>query len=425
MLSVVRKYYQRIKGFNRNIRLFLWAMLLGNIGITFWFLLFNLYLQEGGYDKKSIGDVLMIGNLATALLALPAGYLGSRYNHKVMLIIGQVCSSIAFLGVVSTLEKTSLFTLVFLAFVTLTFSRVVMGPFIMRNSTPVERPYIFSINFVIVFCGGVFGSLVAGLTKDAITCLGISSFLAYRYTLLIGILLSVTAVIPLLRIQTKKVNKADEKLIKLSEIARWNWFLFIKAIIPISILAVGAGLMFQFVNLYFKDVFDSTDSAIGIYISLRSVALALGVLVAPIVAEKIGKVKTVIIAEVGAIPFMIVLALTNNVVVAVIALLLRSFVLSMAFPVYVNFFLELCRKEEQGIYQALDMITWAVSLAIAAVLFGQVFKDDYTTMFLVSAGLYLVAAVVYYLFFYKEEKKLEPIKKPELRATPRYPGIVS
>lgn len=401
------EYYQRLKSFNKNIRLFILYGLLAYMGVIFWGLLFTLYLQEAGYDKKSIGDVLMVSNIAMALFALPAGYLVGRYNPKRILVLAAICSALAFIGTLSTLDKPSILVMVFLEATMGTFIGVVSGPFIMNNSTATERTYIFSISFIIMQGGGLLGNIIAGAVKDVMTQYGVPSLLAYRYTILSGVLLSVVGIIPLLYITASGFRKTEEKSICLSEITKWNWRLFLKATIPPTLISIGAGLIVQFMNLYFKDTFKSSDSSIGFYMSLGAISMAVGGLIAPILAEKIGKVNTIVGTELVSIPFMIVLALTRNIELAVVAFVLRATLMNMGSPISSTLTLELCRKEEQGILNALSMTTWSASWALSAWLFGQVFKGNYTVCFFVAVVLYFIAAILYYLFFHKEEKKLK------------------
>lgn len=406
----ISQYYQRLKGFNKNIRRFILFGLLTGIGLTFWGLLFTLYLQEAGYDKKSIGDVLMVGNIAMALFALPAGYLAGKYNPKRIMVLAAICSALALIGALSTLNKPTILSMVFLQATMGAFIGVVAGPFIMNNSTPAERTYIFSINFIIGQGGGLLGNVLAGIVKDMMTRYGVSSIPAYRYTILSGILIAVLGIIPLLFISRSGFRKTEEKTICLSEFTKWNWRLFLKATIPSTLVSIGAGLIVQFMNLYFKDTFKSPDSSIGIYMSLSAICVAIGGLVAPVLAEKFGKVKTVVWTELASIPFMIVLALTRHIEIAVAVFLLRATLMNMGSPISNTLILELCRKEEQGILNALTMTTWSASWALSAWLFGQVFKGDYTVCFFVAIVLYFIAAILYYLFFHKEEKKIKTVK---------------
>jgi len=407
MFHLFRDYYTRIKGFSKNIRLFILAEIFIGIGMIFWFLLFNLYLQDGGYDKKSISDILLISNIAAVIFALPAGYFSGRYNHKMMLITSRISATLFFLFALSTLDKMSLGSLMFLAFASATFMGVVTGPFVMVNSARNERTYIFSINFIINLGGGVIGNILAGLIKEAIASYGVPSVMAYRYTMMSGVALSAIGIIPLFFIKTGKTAESTDEPIKLSQIRNWKWGFFAKAVIPSTLIGVGAGLIVQFLNLYFKDMFNSSDSSIGFYMSWQSITMALGVLIAPLIAEKLGKVNTIVLSELASIPFMLVLALTKNLELAVFAFVVRASLMNMAIPISNAFILELCKKEEQGILNALYTMNWSICWAFSAYLFGHIFKGNYPLTFFIAIGLYFASSILFYIFFRKSEGKGE------------------
>ena len=60
-------YFEKIKNFHPNIKLFLFAEFLIGIGMVFWRLLFNLYLKSAGFSDEEIGTVLIFANFPTCL----------------------------------------------------------------------------------------------------------------------------------------------------------------------------------------------------------------------------------------------------------------------------------------------------------------------------------------------------------------------
>ncbi len=397
-------YAARLRLFSPNIRLFILGVFLAGLGFTFWQLLFNLYLQAAGYSNAAIGDMLTVGNLAMAVAALPAGYLAGRLRPKRQLITAQLLSSAAFTAAALVESSSLLFVFFGLAFGLSAFVRVVSGPFVMRHSTPVERTYIFATLFIFMLAGGVVGNAAAGLIKDAFILHHWPPLVAYRTTLLIGVGASYLGIIPFLFIRSQPARADDERPLSLRGFRDWNWRLFAKAMLPQALLAVGAGLIVQFVNLYFKDVFDEPDYRIGYFLSAQSVTMVLGIALSPALAEKFGKVRTIVASQLSSLPFMLILAFTTTLPLAVAAFIMRAALMNMSAPLANTLVLELCPKEQQGILQALFITNWALAWALSAFLFGQVLNADYSQCFLVAAGLYVLSSALYYLFFRHSEK---------------------
>ena len=399
-------YKNRLGLFSRNVWFFLTGVFCIGLGMTFWNLLFNLYLQEAGYDKAFIGNVLALGNIAVAIAAIPAGLLTSRISLKTQIIGMQTLSALAF-GIAIMMGRPPLIiAFVFTAFAFSTFVRVVGGPFVMRNSSPVERTYIFSTLFVIMLAGGVVGNALAGFLTDLLMNSGVDPIASYRYVILMGVGSSIIGVLPFFFIRTDDINTPSGAAPSLKNFRKLEWSLYIKAMIPHVLVASGAGLIVQFMNLYFKDVFNSNDQAIGIYMSAQACTMVFGIMLAPVLAERFGKVNTIVSSQLASLPFILVLAFTDNLPLAVAAFVTRSALMNMSSPIFNTLLMELSRPEEQGILNALFMMAWSISWAFSAFLYGRVLNADYTLCFIIATGLYLSSSILYYIFFRNAEKGL-------------------
>lgn len=82
-------YLQRLRGFSRDVRLFLVTSLLtGFCFMGVYFLLFNLYLMRLGYGPEFIGLANGAGLLVSAISSLAAGELGRRWGARRTMIAG-------------------------------------------------------------------------------------------------------------------------------------------------------------------------------------------------------------------------------------------------------------------------------------------------------------------------------------------------
>lgn len=412
-MSFLSNYLSRMQMFNRNIRLLLLGDVFIGLGMTFWMLLFNLYLKEFGADlgmslretSMFIGKTTAIGQFAAALFAIPAGYLAGRMNNKLLLIAAHALSSFAFMGAIVSPEPISLHTLLFAGMGFGVFIWVVTGPFTMANTGPKERTYVFSFAFTLRLVGGIAGNIIAGHLKDLACGAGIAQILAYRYTILGGIFFSLLAVVPFFFIQTPKHRQGG--MLSLKGWRRWDWVLFAKALLPTFLLAIGAGLIVQFMNLYLKDTFPGLlDSQIGFFLSMQSLTMVFGMLLAPALAERYGKIRTIVYTQLASIPFMLLLALTGNLWLAVAALVVRASLMNMSGPVSNTLVLELCRKEEQGVLSALFTMNWNFSWAVSAIIYGYM-RGNYRLMFFIAIGLYISSTLLYYAFFKDAEDMIE------------------
>jgi len=77
-----------------------------------------------------------------------------------------------------------------------------------------------------------------------------------------------------------------------------------KLIFPLLITSLGAGLIMPFMNVFFRTVHHQSDSAIGAMFALGSLAMAVGLIIAPPLADRIGKIQLVVISQALSIPFL-------------------------------------------------------------------------------------------------------------------------
>jgi len=116
------------------------------IGMTFasFLLLFNLYLREKGFGEGYIGSVLSAGAIGMTLVSIPGALLLSRVRLKPILMISAVLYAVFCLLAIYTGVRELIRVSYFFAGIMLTFYRIAAAPFFMRNSSPTERPYLFS-----------------------------------------------------------------------------------------------------------------------------------------------------------------------------------------------------------------------------------------------------------------------------------------
>jgi MFS family permease len=82
------KYLQHFRGFNRNVRLFLIGNVLFQIGLGVFMVIYNLYIQEIGYQTSMNGTIISITSIATVLALLPAGIFSDRIGRRPVFLIG-------------------------------------------------------------------------------------------------------------------------------------------------------------------------------------------------------------------------------------------------------------------------------------------------------------------------------------------------
>jgi len=402
----INDYWNHLRLFSRNVRLFLLASFL--LGLTFagFMLLFNLYMKEQGALESFIGIVLSASSIGMTLTAIPASFIIRRIRLKRVLqattiLYGAMIFLLTWLPVSWALVPVS-----FIGGVGLTFSRVAAAPFFMRNSTPRERTYIFSLSFGVMLLASIVGSLVFGWMVTALDEMIGSMVAAYRWTFVVSIGFGLMALVPFSMIKAADPGAEEKAAVFSLTLLRQRSRLYFQLFLPYFVVGLGAGLIIPFLNLYFRDRFGQPPDKIGLFYMAGHFTMFLGILAGPILARKIGMVRTLVTTQLISMPFMVVLAYTFSLEVAFAAFLIRGALMNMGYPIGTNFGMEMVRKEEHGFVNALFMFGWNSSWMISTIIGGRLIElYGYTLPLMITVGLYLISSILYYIFFRNSEEK--------------------
>lgn len=402
---MIKSYISNIKLFSRNAKLFLIGNFCLSIGINIFWLLYNLYLKELGFQEGFIGNVLSLRSVGSVLIALPAAALINRVHIRYVVIGGALFSAVGFFLQAVITTKSGLILAGFYTGMTTTFYMVASAPFFMRNSTERERVYLFSINSALGMGAGIFGSILGGVVKTVFYSLTHSEVISYRFALISAVIIALFGVIPYLRLREKPIPKREHtgwKYFKRT-MKDTNWNIIFKLALPGFIVGMGAGLTIPFINLYFRDVFHLKANMIGIIFAMGQGAVLLGMLTSPIIASRIGKVRAILITQMISIPFMLILGYIRFIPVVILAFLIRGAMMNMSIPISSTFSMEKVTDKEHAITNSILMLSWTSSWAISALIGGHIIeKFGFTLCFGLTSGLYLVSTILYYTFFRKD-----------------------
>ena len=200
--TAVTGYFQALRLFNRNVRIFiLSALLLGFAFFGIYAVLLNLYLLRLGYGLGVVGLVNGMGFVAYALFSLPAGALGARYGTRRMLQVGFVLAATG-MGLLPAAQFLS--GNVQVAWIVATYTLTSMGldayfvnsnPFMIQFTTPRERMYLYSLRVgmspMAAFVGALVGGFLPGTLARLLPITDTASFalalLVAPVALLIGV----------------------------------------------------------------------------------------------------------------------------------------------------------------------------------------------------------------------------------------------
>ena len=402
----VKAYLGSVRMFSRNARLYLIGSFLIGFNYSVFELLLNLYLKELGFVEGQIGYVQSSRAMGMTLIAIPAAMVLSRFSLKPLLIGCCVLLTVFSFGLTTWTELEFLIGFGLLGGMAFAFFRVASGPFYMRNSTKAERTHLFSFSFGSHLLAGMIGSWGSGNLVKLIGDQTGDIILGYQFTLYVALAISLMAVIPLSLIKASPPSAEENKLSLSREQFRRRGGFYLRLATVNILVGIGAGLIIPFLNLYFRDRFGLTPDRIGFYFILLSFGMLAGTLCGPLITPRYGLVRTIVWTQMASIPFMLTLAYTHSLYLAVPAFIIRGALMNMGVPINNNFSMELSEKGEQGLVNALLMISWTGSWMFSVAIGGNIIERyGYTVVLNISVALYVLASLAYFIFFSRVEKR--------------------
>jgi MFS family permease len=156
------EYARRLGRFQRNARLYLINNALSGVTAGIVLVLYNLYLYSLGYGTDFVGFVLFAVAIGGGIAIFPAGICVDRFSGKAILIWSNLLIGLAGIGQILFRQPAPLLVSGFVEGVAIAFTLVVNAPFLTRNSSPQERPDLFSMNISLGLITLVAGEVLGG-----------------------------------------------------------------------------------------------------------------------------------------------------------------------------------------------------------------------------------------------------------------------
>jgi MFS family permease len=410
-----RNYAARIRAFRPNARLYLLSVVITGAAMGVFRLLFNFYVLSLGFDEALLGRLITISSLTALLAALPMGYLADIFGRKSSLVLSGLLVSLSVFAMVLWPYQGVFYAMNVVSGIAQSLAAVTMAPFLMENSGDEERTYLFSISAGLQMAmasvgnwiGGYLPTWVSGLREVSPT-----SSTAYAGALLVIAILAGAGVIPLLFLRTRQLDKSERSVFAPLSYAYRNPGRLSKLILPMLLTSIGAGLIMPFMNVFFRVVHSQPDPVIGALFAWGSLAMGVGLLIAPPLADRMGKIQLVVVSQGLSIPFLIILGYSPWFWMSAAAYYVRLALMNMSGPVYQTFVMEQVETSARATVASLVSMSWNFGWAFSPMISGWLQVNyGFGLPYLGTILLYTVSVFLYWYFFlhHQPEKAMLPV----------------
>jgi MFS family permease len=408
----IKDYGEHLLAFRPNARLYLVYAIITGIAIGIFRLLFNFYVISLGFDEKMLGNLVTTSNMTALVVALPMGYLADILGRKRSLLLSAALISIS-IGMMVILPFSSiLYSMNILSGVAQSLAGITMSPFLMENSGERERTYLFSFSSGLQMVSASVGNWIGGYLPtwvgSARSVEAVSSQAYGGSILMVSVALAI-GIIPLIMIKMPRLEHSDRTIFAPFSYAAKYPKKLTMLVLPMLITSIGAGLIMPFMNIFFRLQYHQTDQVIGMLFAWGSLAMGLGLLIAPPLADRLGKIQIVVITQGLSIPFLVLLGFSPLFWASTVAYYIRVALMNMSSPVYQTFVMEQVDPSSRAMVASLVSMSWNFGWAISPTVSGilQV-RYGFGPPFMGTIILYTIAVFLYWVFWWRRSEARQP-----------------
>lgn len=432
MSARLRRYASRYRGFSRETKIFLVSSFLTSAVFGLFMVNFNLYLDALGFAPATIGLVATTLGLSLAAAAVPASMAANRIGRRLTMLAGASLVGVALIGFVLLTSPAAIFSLTVVYGVGQQLLLVPASPFLTEHSIPEQRNEVFALNAAVFNGAQVLVGLTAGLLVGivAVGANGSSDGVATFHVLILAMIVLVALAIVLLtrltddrrRIEAAAVGVGAAESLqpayptpglrhRLSQVGIHvgDVEVLAKLIVPGFLIAIGAGQVLPFLNLYIVGRFGLDLSATNAVFAVTALGTMIAILIQPVLARRYGKIHSVVMVQGASIPFIAVLGFAPMVWLVIIAMTVRNSLMNASNPIFSAFAMEQVKPLERATVAATMSLSWSVGWAIGGIFYSIVhgalgFERGYNLNFITIIVLYSAATALYWLWFGRAER---------------------
>ncbi|MBK6792718.1 MAG: MFS transporter [Anaerolineales bacterium] len=408
---ILGEYNSHIRAFKPNARLYLLNVILTGAVMGVFRLIFNFYALSLGFDEAVLGNLITTSSFVALIAALPMGYLADTIGRKGSLILSGVLLAVSIITMALWQTEASLYAMNVVSGLAQSLAGVTMSPFLMENSDEKERTYLFSFGQGLQMTMASVGNWLGGYLPTWMSQtqnISATSSPAYGYSILIAGIGAVIAILPLMFIKSPNISRSQRAVFAPIAYAAKNPGLLTKIILPMLLTSLGAGLIMPFMNVFFRVVHHQPDPVIGTLFAWGSLAMGIGLLIAPPLADRTGKIQLVVITQALSIPFLILLGFSPIFWVGAASYYIRLALMNMSSPVYQTFVMEHVDPSGRATVASLTSMAWNFGWAFSPTISGWLqVKYGFGPAFAGTVTLYTISVLMYWAFFWR--RTIEPI----------------
>ena len=371
-------------------------------------LILNIFLRKQGFSDPSIASLNSLRFIGALVFAIPLGIYIKGIKLKPFFVFASLIVPLTSILIIESVfyNLLSFIQLGFLLWgIGVMLMRVCSLPFIIRITTSENSTEALSLSASTwAMATMLSGIIISGLDWLSILDIGPYTLIFNeRVILWIITIIGSSAIYFALKIEeVTPLNKAKREIFSIRK--SYDWDMIFKAISPLVLISIGAGLTIPFVNLFFNSVFGLSSSQYSLLGSFTALLVFIFSLLVPSLRKKYGYWMTIVVVQSLAIFCLVLMAIMElyaefsfAFTVAIIAYILRQPLMHMAHPASNELMMNYVGKKNQELISAISSSLWSASWFFSAKLFEwlRLLNYHYYEIFLITAFLYVIGVIMF------------------------------
>ncbi len=406
MVSILKDYQRYFKNISTNISLYYMILLVSAITSSAFNILLGIYLKNMGQTETFVGGILSLMTLGVGIGAFPVTMISDRFSKKKTIFVGLIIMILAGLAMINISYLPMVQVSAFIFGIGQAAVMILQGPILYENTPEADRVTAFSMAFVLQNISFVLSSFFLGHASSILST-RTNAILGNQYVLNASTLLLFIPLIGALKFKGESMLKCSRTVsVKESAMVTLKGYQAVLKgdslyyILQVSLIGFGAGMIVPFFSIYLKFMLSINDGVVGTIMAISQVGTILGGLIVAPLAQKIGRVKTVLICQLLSIPFLLSISIPQGIVIITISFFFRSSLMNMAGPIISSLSMDIVGDEIRTHMSSMVSMTAQLFRALGIFVGGYImYNVSYNTPYYFTIICYLIGTAIFYSIF--------------------------
>lgn len=376
-----------------------------------------VYMEKLGYTDDVSAHYQKYRFLGVLALAIPIGIYIRGRRIKPLLYLSTIMVPVSALLIIYSVEHHATW-LIYLSHLTwgagFVFMQVGVMPYILRNASKETQTEAISLSHSTWSIAGVISGLAFFILQftmpqwfDEKVVMQIFAIMAFFAFFIVW-----TMDVPE-NLNDPAMEKKNHSPVR-TKFFDYDWGIISVAMIPTTLIAVGAGLTIPFISLFFYKVHKVDTDMFAVWACITMVLVSFSTVLVPHVKQKLGYKLAIPLTQSISIMALVGLASTELFAghylapsIAIFFYVARQPLMNMAAPMTSEVTMNYVGKKNQEMVSALTASIWSGGWYISSLVFESMRKVDFSfaTIFLVTGAFYAVGVFSYHLLTVDCERK--------------------